>query len=137
MAAPVGVKFARRVFAWAGTYGLVVLLPQYFLIEKVGRDFPPPVTHPEYFYGFAGVAVAWQLVFLTIARDPLRYRPVMLAAVVEKAGFGSVAVALFAQGRLSGQMFGAGVVDLLLGSLFVIAFLRTATASNGEPQSRN
>lgn len=40
--------FARRVFAVAGWYWLVVMLPQYFLEEgRIGKDYPPPITHPE------------------------------------------------------------------------------------------
>src|SRR5687768_7041494 len=61
------MTFARRVFLGAAIYGLIVLLPQYFLEEKTGRDFPPPITHVEYYYGFIGVAVAWQIVFLIIS----------------------------------------------------------------------
>ena len=34
---------------------------------RVGRDYPPAITHPEYFYGFLGVAAAWQVAFLVIA----------------------------------------------------------------------
>lgn len=120
---------AKRVFLIAGIYGLVVLLPQYFMEEKTGRDFPPPVTHPEYFYGFIGVAVAWQIVFLIISRDPVRYRPIMLAAIAEKASFGIAAVALYLAGRLGVQMLGAGIIDLILGTLFTIAYLRTAHAA--------
>ena len=119
------MTFAKRVFLIAGIYGLVVLLPQYFMEEKTGRDYPPPVTHPEYFYGFIGVAVAWQIVFLIISRDPVRYRPIMLAAIVEKASFGIAAVALYLAGRLGVQMLGAGIIDLILGTLFTIAYLRT------------
>lgn len=52
------MTFARRVFLIAGSYGLVVLLPQYFLESRTGRELPPPITHPEYYYGFLGVAVA-------------------------------------------------------------------------------
>src|SRR5689334_16082459 len=70
-------KFASRVFLGAGIYGVIALLPQYFLEKKLGQDFPPPLTHPEHFYGFIGVALAWQLVFLTISRDVQRYRPLM------------------------------------------------------------
>ena len=71
--------FARRVFQVAGIYGLIVMLPQYFLEQRIGRDAPPAITHPEYFYGFIGVVVAWQLCFLAIARDPVRLRlPVQL-----------------------------------------------------------
>jgi len=40
------MTFARRLFLIAGIYGLIVLLPLYFLEEKTGRDYPPPITHP-------------------------------------------------------------------------------------------
>jgi hypothetical protein len=119
------MNFARRVFMIAGIYGLIVLLPQYFLEARIGRDTPPPITHVEYFYGFIGIAIAWQLVFLIISRDPARYRPIMLAAIVEKAAFGLPAIALFLSDRLSAQMLGAGIIDLVLGVLFGIAYLRT------------
>ena len=117
--------FARRVFLIAGIYGLIVLVPQYFLEAKTSADYPPAITHPEYYYGFIGVAVAWQLAFLVIARDPVRYRPLMLVAVVEKAAFGVPAVILYALGRLSGQMLAAGLIDLTLGLLFALAYTRT------------
>ena len=70
--------FARRTFLIAGVYGLLALVPMYFLEGRIGRDIPPPITHPEYFYGFIGVAVAWQVAFLVIARDPVRFRPLMI-----------------------------------------------------------
>ena len=115
-------RFSSRVFLVAGIYGVVVLLPQYFLEEKLGRDFPPPLTHPEHFYGFIGIALAWQLVFLMIARDVQRYRLLMLPAIVEKLSFGIAAIVLFANGRIAALVAGAGVVDLLLAVLFVLAF---------------
>jgi hypothetical protein len=119
--------FARRVFLIAAIYGFIVLVPQYFLEEKTGRDFPPAITHPEYFYGFIGIAVAWQMVFVIISRDPIRYRALMPVAVVEKIAFGCPAIALYLSGRLSAQMLGAGILDLILGVLFILAYLRTAT----------
>ena len=119
------MAFAQRVFLVAGIYGVVVLVPQYFLEGKIGLDTPPPITHPEYFYGFIGVSLAWQFVFLTISRDPARYRPLMLAGVVEKATFGIAAVVLYAVGRLHWQMLGAGLIDLTLGVLFIISYART------------
>jgi hypothetical protein len=86
--------FARRTYLIAGIYALAVLVPMYFLEGRIGRDTPPPITHPEYFYGFLGVAVAWQVSFLVIARDPVRSLPLTLPAVLEKAGFGLTVVAL-------------------------------------------
>ena len=53
------MRFARYSFLIAGIYGLLSLSPMYFLEAKNGRDFPPAITHPEYYYGFMGVALAW------------------------------------------------------------------------------
>ena len=125
--------FARRVFLIAGVYGLMVLLPMYFLEGRIGRDTPPPITHPEFFYGFLGVAVAWQAAFLVISRDPVRFRPLMLPAVLEKASFGLPAIALWLGGRLAAPMLAAGLIDLTLGVLFVVAYLRTPRIPRGAP----
>lgn len=118
--------FARRTFLIAGIYGLLALLPMYFLEGRIGRDLPPPITHPEYFYGFVGVAVSWQVAFLVMARDPVRFRPLMLPAVLEKATFGLATVALWLGSRLSAAGLAFGVIDLALGVLFMTAYLRTS-----------
>ena len=120
-------SFARRVFFWAGIYGLIVLLPQYFLEGQIGRDFPPPITHPEHFYGFVGVALAWQFVFLTIARDPVRYRPLMLVAILEKVSFGFAALVLFWLGRIAMIVLAPALVDLALATAFAVAYRSTRT----------
>lgn len=122
------MKFAKRIFLIAAAYGFVVLLPQYFMEAKVGRDFPPPITHPEYFYGFVGVAIAWQWLFVLIARDPVRYRLAMLPGMLEKVAFGGAAVALYLQGRLATATLGFGIVDLIFAALFLVAFQRTSPA---------
>jgi hypothetical protein len=122
------MAFAKRVYQIAGIYGLVVLVPQYFLEAKNGRDFPPAITHPEYYYGFIGVAVAWQLAFLLIATDPIRFRPLMIAAIVEKASFGLAALVLFALGRIHALVLVPSGLDLVLGVLFVAAYVKTPPA---------
>ena len=122
------MKFARLVFLIAGIYGLIVLLPTYFLEEQVGRDYPPPITHPEYYYGFIGVAVAWQVVFLILSRDPIRYRPMMIPAILEKATFGVAAAILFSQHRVSTVTLALALVDSTLGVLFVLAYIKTGKA---------
>ena len=114
--------FSARVFLCAGIYGLAVLLPQYFLEEKLGRDFPPRLTHPEHFYGFIGVALTWQFVFLIIAGNIQRYRLLMLPAIAEKLSFGAAALVLYAQSRIAPLVAGAGIIDLLFAILFVLAF---------------
>ena len=119
-------RFARRVFTVAGIYGLIVMVPQYFLAAQISRDTPPAITHLEYFYGFIGLAVAWQLVFLLIGRDPERYRPLMIPAVLEKLAFGVPAIVLYLQGQLPGTVLFFGLLDLTLGALFVTAWRATA-----------
>jgi hypothetical protein len=112
------MKFAQRVFLVAGIYGVLTLLPQYFLEGRIAME-NPPMMHPEYFYGFIGVALAWQCAFLLVARDVQRYRPFMLAAVLEKLSFGLAVPVLYAQGRVAALVAGVGVIDLLLAVLFV------------------
>ena len=124
------MTFSRRLFLVAGIYGLVALLPQYFLEKKTGLDYPPPITHPEFFYGFIGVAVAWQVAFLIVSTDPLRYRLLMIPAVLEKASFGLAVVALFAMGRVNSLMLAAACIDLVLGALFAVAFVRTRSMTD-------
>ena len=121
--------FAKRVFLVAGVYGLVALLPQYFLETKNGVDFPPPINHPEYYYGFVGVALAWQVLFLLLAQDPVRYRLMMIPAVLEKASFGIATIVLYAGHRTSLFMLCCGLFDLLLGALFAVAYVKTASAA--------
>jgi hypothetical protein len=123
------MKFARIVFLVAGIYGLIVLLPAYFLEEQVGRDFPPLITHPEYYYGFIGVAVAWQFVFLVLSRDPVRYRPMTIPSILEKASFAIPAALLYLQQRIPALTLGLAMVDASLGVLFVIAYLKTKQVS--------
>jgi len=123
------MTFARRVFLAAGIYGLIVITPQFFLESKTSRDFPPPITHPEFYYGFVATALAWQVVFLMIGSDPARYRPLMLvAALIEKFVFGAAVPVLYAQGRVSGLMLFFAGIDVLLGLLFLESWRRTKPA---------
>jgi hypothetical protein len=120
------MKFARWIFRIAGAYGLIVLIPQYFMERQTGADNPAGLTHPEFFYGFLGVAIAWQVAFFIIAADPVRYRALMLPSVLEKFSFAAAATMLFIQHRLPATLFAAGLVDLTFGVLFLIAWRQTA-----------
>lgn len=115
------MKFARWTYLVAGIYGLLVLVPQYFLEEKNGRDYPPVINHPEYYYGFIGVAIAWQIAFLIISKDPRRYRPLMIASVIEKFSYGIAVVILYLQGRTGNMVLSTGMIDMVLGTLFLIS----------------
>ena len=120
------MRFARIAFLVAGIYGLIVLVPQFFLEGKIGTDTPPPITHLEYFYGFICVAVAWQVLFLVLSRDPVRYRPMMIPAMLEKIGFPIAVAILYMQGRVAPTIFIPASLDLVLLVLFIAAYRKTA-----------
>jgi hypothetical protein len=117
------MRFARWTFLIAGVYGVLVLIPGFFLEGAVA---PPPINHPEFYYGFYAAALVWQAVFLLISRDPARWRPLMLLAVFEKLAFFGPCLVLFALGRLApgGPLLG-GLIDGVWMVLFAICYLRT------------
>lgn len=127
-----GSAFARRVFLCAGIYGIVALAPQYLLETGIGPDLPP-LTRPEHFYGFIGTALVWQFVFLLIARDVRRYRPLMPIAVLEKLVFGLPAAVLYGRGRVGGEVLVFGTIDLLLGTLFALSYRATRSDTSPSP----
>ena len=126
-------RFARWTFRIAGVYGLLVIVAGYFSEASVNRDYPPAITHREYFYGFMGVTLAWQLAFLVVSSNPVRYRPLMLVAVVEKLGFFIPGVILWMRRELPPPLVAGAAIDFVLGVLFVIAYVRTMPADrNGR-----
>jgi hypothetical protein len=123
-----GMKFAKVVFWVAGIWGLLVITPLYFMFDLIGRKDPPAITHPGFYYGFVGVALAWQIVFLVIARDPVRLRPMMIPSVLEKFTYGIAVMALVMQGRMHRSDLVFAATDSILGLLFVIAYLGTRSS---------
>ena len=130
------MRFAKIVFLVAGIYGLVVLTPLYFLEGTVGQRTPPPITHPEFYYGFAGVGLAWQLLFLVLSTDPTRYRPMILPSILEKVSYGAALLVLYSQGRIAVSTLAVGSVDWIFAFLFLAAYLATKppfAPSAGKP----
>lgn len=98
-------------------------------LSTLRSDWPRdslPITHPEFYYGFLSVALAWQIAFLVIAADPIRFRPMMVVAIVEKFGYVTSIAVLYGQGSITWGDFTIGVVvDAVLGALFLLAFVST------------
>ena len=108
--------FASRVYFWAAAYGIPVLTLGYW------QPVPDPwrLTH----LGFVGVALVFQGVFLVIARDPARFEPLMPVTVFEKLCFGIPAIAFFLRGQADGVTGVLGAIDLVLATLFALAWRR-------------
>ena len=119
------MRFSQRVYFWSGVYGILALLPMFFLEDTIGRAFPPATNHPEQYYAFLGVALAWQPVFLIIARDPRRYRSLMLPAIAEKLVPAGAVLGLYGADRVAALTTAPFLVDLLIGVLFVWSYTRT------------
>jgi hypothetical protein len=125
------MALASRGLTIAGVYGLVVLLPLYALEAWIGVDDPPPITHPEFYYGFVGVAAAWQVAFLLIGRSgaapaddaPADPREARVRARRRRPLPG---------GRVTGMPLATGLVDLLWAGAFAAARARTP-AARGTP----
>jgi hypothetical protein len=124
------MKFAKIVFWIAGIWGLLLLTPVYFLFDVLGRNHPPAITHPEFFYGFVGVALAWQVAFIFITTDPVRYRPLIIPSILEKISYGAAVVVLVFQGHTHQSAVLFGAIDLFLGLLFVLAYFKTPARSD-------
>lgn len=72
------------------------------------------------------MTLAFKVVFLFIANNPARYRPLMLlAALLEKFPYTIAMYALYAQGRVHQLMVAAGTIDLILGVLFIVSYFKT------------
>lgn len=110
---------AKWIFLSAGIGGLLSTIPLVFA-EKV-----MVVKQPEFYYGFVCLNICWQILYLFIAADPFRYRPIMIPAFLAK-GSGTVALTwLYLLGRVSSQWLAIGAVDGVFAILFLVAFWAT------------
>jgi hypothetical protein len=131
------MRFAKVVFWIAGIWGLLVMTPLYFMFDLISRKDPPPINHPGFYYGFVGLGFAWQLAFLVIAQDPIRFRPMMLPSIVEKFTYAIAVVVLVIQGRMHASDLVFAGTDGLLGLLFIAAYLFTPPSKAEFTQQTN
>ena len=119
---------ARWLFRGAAVYGLIILVPLYFLEQQVAAP-AAALDQPIYYYGFVGAAAAWQLVYWTIGGDPLRYRAFMPLAAVAKVGFWMPSLILWLNGRAPTSTFAVTNGDLILGIAFILAWRTLKTSA--------
>ncbi len=117
------MKFSQYVFRIAGIYGLIVILPIYFIESDLFHGTLSP--RADFYYGFAGVALAWQFAFFIIASDVVKYRLLMIPSVMEKVFYTSAVVVLFINNRLSTEILIFAGMDIIFSALFVMAFIKT------------
>jgi hypothetical protein len=72
------MKLAKWIFLIAGIGGLLSTIPLVFTEKMMG------VNQPEFYYGFVCLDICWQILYLFISSDPVRYRPIMIPAFLVK-----------------------------------------------------
>ena len=121
-------RFARWIFRIAGLYGIVVVAPMLFS----ERQIAPGITHPLFYYAWISVALVWQILFLVLSTDPIRYRPMMLVSVLEKATAVIAIPWLYVLGRIGSLWLNVVAVDLAFGVLFLAAYWRTGRVPSSD-----
>ena len=76
-------------------------------------------------YGFLGVGLAWQALFLVLSSDPLRYRPMIVPSILEKIGYGLALIVLYSQHRVALSTLAIGSGDWIFAFLFLTAYFKT------------
>jgi hypothetical protein len=126
------MKFAKFAFWGAGVWGIVILTPLYFLFDKIGSLHSSPITYPQFYYGFVGVAMAWQFAFLVIGSDPARFRWMMIPSMAEKLTYGLTMGVLYGEGRIAiADVAPVFPADLVV-RLFALAFAKCPSAARGD-----
>ncbi|HTF25032.1 MAG TPA: hypothetical protein VK937_14115 [Candidatus Limnocylindria bacterium] len=122
------MRFAKIVFWVAGIWGILVITPLYFMFDLIGRNDPPPITHPGFFWiRGSRPGVADCLCLHRYGHGALS--TLMIPCVLEKIGYGAAVLALLMQGRMHrADLLFAGT-DLLLGLLLVIAYFKTPVSA--------
>jgi hypothetical protein len=119
------IAIARWIFIIAGAYGVPAMGSWFLITPKI--VWQAPSQQPEIYYGFAGLALAWQVVFLLIAFDPRRYRPLMLiSAFGEKFLFSGMLVVLMLRHIARPHWRPFAAIDFVLGVAFLLAYFLTA-----------
>lgn len=129
------MRLSKVCFSVAGWWGIISLPPLLFTYNLVGKMNPPPLTHPEYYFGFLTIAFAWQIGFLVISADPERYRSMMVPAILEKFGYALACFVLVGRHASAPSTALFGALDLLFGVGFLISWRSLGSSAKTAGQS--
>ena len=119
------MKLAKWTFRTAGIFGLIVMVPMLFIEKLIDQIMPPAVNHPEFFYGFVLLNICWQILYLTVSKDPVRLRPMMIPAFLAKASGPIALLWLHLGGRISSQWVTTIYMDAVFAVLFLVSYFVT------------
>ena len=112
------MKFAKWVFLIGGVFGLLAIIPLYFNENQIA----PGLKYPEFYYGFIGINIVWQIMYIYISTNPSRFRPIILFAFFVKI-LGVISIFwLIIIERTATWWYGIVISDLIFAILFLSAF---------------
>jgi len=127
------MTFARLAYLLAGLWGVIVIALGYASYITGTDQSLAAIARPEMVHGFFLMAMPWQLLFLVISRDPLRYNTIMPITVLEKLPFAAVTLTLFTKGQVTPMMGFFAAMDGLWGVSFCVAYWLTRRAASRQP----
>src|SRR5436853_531014 len=107
----------------------VLVNPLVYASEGLRATMIPQFPHLPLLAVFVGVALVWQVVFIIVATDPVRYRPLMIPSILEKVSWSTAVIVLVMQQRMHQSDLVFAGTDLLLGVLFVITWFKTSVST--------
>jgi hypothetical protein len=128
------MKLARWVFLIAGIFGLIPVVPLVYTTMVKGEAILPDFASMGSFFSVSVFQyVCWQISYIILARDPVRFRSMIILAFFVEITAPLNPLWLFLYGfRL---WISIAVVDFLLAILFVVAFWLTGREPNGNAAS--
>lgn len=121
------MRLAKSIFLIAGVFGLLSTVPLLLTENAMG------VKQPEFYYGFVCLNICWQILYLFLSSDPVRYRPMMIPSFLAKASGTIALTSLYLLGRVSTQWILIGAVDGVFALLFVVAYWSSRSQSSVQP----
>jgi len=119
------MRFRNNAFWWGGLYGVLLAIAFFLGEKKITAKMPPEITHPEYYYAFAGALLVWHLLYLYISNNLQQCPPIMPFATLEKISFAAPVLVLYATGRVTSLgLVGGAVGDLVWGTLFLAKYFK-------------
>jgi hypothetical protein len=115
------MRLSRWVFAIAGTFGVILILPfAYTTVVSGELSLPDGSGAGLFLIGSFLQHIVWQIVYFIIATDPHRFRPMMVPAIFSMGISGFSSIWIYAYGIRMGVP--VGVVSVLMALTFIVAY---------------
>ena len=112
------MKFAKWILVLAGMVGMISLFPLYFKEHTIAPD----LMYPVFYYGFISINIIWQLMYIYISHDPVKFRPIIFFGFMVKI-IGAISIFfLIIQDRAEYWWIAIALVDFIFSILFLVSF---------------